>query len=241
MKLSIIGTLPGQNTYCCKKGIVEVGLAGQPTLSKIWCCAGCGHPVEDNAKHPVIVELCKRLVTHPVIVGIEPSVHLDRCNCCQHKSRLQQINFSNGEFATVCPDCYAIYTHPDDVGLYGVGIDRLAELLGEEIGNVRVRLAATTKVFVRRRKAELLPHLVGVDYSYVEAEYSNDVQKLFMLTYSDESIALVCPKTFTVHEVSTVSGKTGMTAQRLSELLSVSLGELTGILPAVLRQNGINI
>lgn len=161
MKLSIIGTLPGQNSYCCKEGIVEVGLLDYPTVGTIWCCAKCGHPTEERAKHPVIVEFCKRLVQKVLVVDVVPSVHLDRCNCCRHITQLQQINFSNGEFATVCPDCYAIYTHPDDAGLYGVGIDRLAELLGEEIGNVRVRLAAITKVFIRRR-VELLPHLCWI-------------------------------------------------------------------------------
>lgn len=147
MNLSIIGRLPAQNSYCCKEGIVEVGLLDYPVGGTIWCCAKCGHPVEERAKHPVIVEFCKRLVQKVQVVDVVPSVRLNRCNCCWHASQLLQINLSNGDYATVCPSCRAVYSHPDDEKLYGVSAEKLASLFGETTEKLDKRLMVAMSVF----------------------------------------------------------------------------------------------
>ena len=147
MNLSIIGRLPAQNSYCCKEGIVEVGLLDYPTAGTIWCCAKCGHPTEERAKHPVIVEFCKRLVQKVRVVDVTHSPNLGKCSCCKHRPHVFRIHLSTGDYATVCPSCRAVYSHPDDEKLYGVGAEKLASLLGETTDTLDKRLMATISVF----------------------------------------------------------------------------------------------
>ena len=242
MNLSIIGRLPAQNSYCCKEGIVEVGLLDYPTAGTIWCCAKCGHPTEERAKHPVIVEFCKRLVQKVRVVDVTLSPNLGKCSCCKHRPHVFRIHLSNGDYATVCPSCRAVYSHPDDEKLYGVSAEKLASLLGETTDTLDKRLLTITSVFILRRKEEPTPvYLKDVKPTHVEAKYPNGVVKLNMLTFSDESFALVSPNNCEVHEVKVATGEVGMSADRLSELLGMPKEDFPILLPILMRRKGLKI
>lgn len=242
MNLSIIGRLPAQNTYCCKEGIVEVGMLDYPLGGTIWCCAKCGHPTEERAKHPVIVEFCKRLVQKVRVVDVVPSVHLDRCNCCRWISQLLQINLSTGDYATVCPSCRAVYSHPDDEKLYGVSAEKLAGLLGEDLPNAHSRLAVVLKVFEQQQKVcSRQPSWNSLEHSFVEAMYPNGVVRLLRLGFNDGSFALVSPQTYEVYAVTVSNGEVGMNADRLGELLEIPKEDFTNRLASLIQQKGFNI
>lgn len=143
MELKVIRKLEAQDKYCCKEGVLEIGIEDKPALGNIWCCAKCGHPVEPSAQHPVIVELCKDLVKNSTAVSIvakeiiEPRVP---CTICQHKSPLVNVGLSNGQHITMCPSCMAIHGHLDGVGNFGITLKAACSVLNCKPTELRTRL-----------------------------------------------------------------------------------------------------